>query len=215
MQARFEQYFSLCRALRERLRDRIELLCAFETEAYPEALAFTRELVERLRPDYLVGSVHHVRDVCIDFSREEYERAVAACGGLEALYCEYFDSQYALLAALRPSVVGHFDLVRIFDPDYAATLNLPEVRRRVQRNLAFIKQEELIVDFNLRGFDKSAEQYPSRPVLEQALDLGIAVVPGDDSHGVASVGRHFDRGIEVLRSLGAPLEWRKPRLLSY
>jgi histidinol-phosphatase (PHP family) len=45
--------------------------------------------------------------------------------------------------------------------------------------------------------------------------LGIAVVPGDDSHGVNSVGRNYERGIEVLRSLGHACEWQQPMLFSW
>lgn len=215
LQQRFEEYFALGRRLQAEYRGRLEILLAFETEAYAASLPWVRELVERLRPDYLVGSVHHVADICIDYSADEYARAVAACGGLEALYCSYFDAQYALLRELEPAVVGHFDLVRIFDPDFRVTLALPAVAERVRRNLDFIRDKDLILDFNLRGFHKGEEQYPCREILLEALRLGIAVVPGDDSHGVASVGKHFERGVEVLRELGAPLHWRKPARIRY
>ena len=215
LQRRFAEYFAQCRELRERYRGRLEIFAAFETEAYDSALDYVHTLLRELRPDYLVGSVHHVRGICIDYDAACYAQAVQACGGIEQLYCEYFDAQYALLSALRPAVVGHFDLVRIFDPNYAEHLALPEVARRMQRNLALMKREGMILDFNLRGFDKSGEQYPSLPVLRSALAMGVAVAPGDDSHGVASVGKHFERGVEVLRELGAPLHWRKPARIRY
>src|SRR5690606_6562191 len=96
-----------------------------------------------------------------------------------------------------------------------STLALPSVAQRVQRNLDFIRDKDLILDFNLRGFHKGEEQYPCREILLEALRLGIAVVPGDDSHGVASVGKHFERGLEVLRELGAPLQGRKAARIRY
>ena len=40
---------------------------------------------------------------------------------------------------------------------------------RVERNLAYIAEQGFILDFNLRGFDKAIEQYPSLPVLKLAL----------------------------------------------
>lgn len=215
LQRRFEDYFAHCRELQARYRGKLEIFTAFETEAYAGSLEYVNELVARLRPDYLVGSVHHVRGICIDYDAASWRQAAEACGGIDALYEEYFEAQYALLRALRPAVVGHFDLVRIFDPAYASRLAAPRLAALVRRNLEFMGQEGLILDCNLRGFDKGAEQYPSLPVLRQALALGIAVVPGDDSHGVASVGRHWERGLEVLRGLGAPLAWTKPRLYSW
>jgi histidinol-phosphatase (PHP family) len=212
LQAQFKSYFAECRLLQQRYADRIRLFTAFETETYPGSSAFVRELIAQTRPDYIVGSVHHVGDIGIDVNAELYQQATLQAGGLEALYCQYFDAQLAMLQDLRPAVVGHFDLIRIFDPDYLQTLKLPAVWSRVERNLSFIVEARLIVDFNLRGFDKSTEQYPSMPVLERALALGASIVPGDDSHGINSVGRNYDKGVALLASLGHDCQWREPRL---
>ena len=206
LQRRFEHYFRECRELQAKFRDRIEIMTAFETEAYDGAVAYTRSLVKMLKPDYLVGSVHHVRGICIDYSPELYLQAVETCGSVEQLYCEYFDAQYQLMSALTPAVIGHFDLIRIYDENYPARMTHPEIQQRINRNLAFMKQHELILDVNLRGFDKGSEQYPCLGILQTAMAMGVSMVPGDDSHGVASVGRNFDKGINVLRQLGIGLD---------
>ena len=174
-----------------------------------------KQLIAETRPDYIVGSVHHVGDIGIDETPALYAAATQKAGGLEALYCQYFDAQYTMMQDLLPAVVGHFDLIRIFDPDYLNTLEQPEVWGRIERNLAFLVREGLIMDFNLRGFDKSTEQYPSNPVLRRALELGVAIVPGDDSHGVSSVGRNYDKGVALLAGLGHPCRWAEPRLYTW
>ena len=212
---RFRTYFRECRSLQQKYSNRIDIYSAFETETYTGSSAFVRELVEELKPDYLVGSVHHVNGICIDYDQANFDEAVKGSGSLEALYQEYFDSQFEMLQDLEPSVVGHFDLIRKYDPDYLETLGKPGVWERIERNLDFISECGLILDFNLRGFDKATEQYPSMPVLEAAFELDIDVVPGDDSHGVSSVGRNYEKGVEILKSLGASLEWQKPALIQY
>lgn len=215
LQDQFKRYFAECRRLQQQFAGKIRLFCAFETETYSGSSAFVKQLVAQARPDYIVGSVHHVGDIGIDETPALYAAATARAGGLEALYCNYFDAQHAMLQDLMPAVVGHFDLVRIFDRDYLTTLQLPDVWMRIERNLAFIKQHGLIMDFNLRGFDKSTEQYPSTPVLRRALELGVSIVPGDDSHGVSSVGRNYDRGVALLAELGHSCRWTEPRLYAY
>lgn len=215
LQQRFRDYFDECRRLRQEHAADIELYTAFETEMYDGALDYIRELVNLVRPDYLVGSVHHVDGICIDFSREEYQRALEHRGSVEALYCEYFDLQYALLKALKPAVVGHFDLVRIFDDNYEATLQLPAVAERVDRNLDFMYQESLILDYNLRGLHKGNEPYPSRDILNQAVAKGVAIAPGDDSHGVASVGHRYEEALAMLAEAGVTGPWPRPRLIDY
>jgi len=212
---RFRTYFVECRRLQEKYRGKIEIFTAFETETYEGAYDFIRTLVNELKPDYLVGSVHHVDGICIDYDEVMFEEAVSLAGSSEALYSRYFDLQYDMLQVLEPAVVGHFDLIRKYDPDYLHTLSNASVWEKVERNLDFIADRELILDFNLRGFDKSSEQYPSMPVLEAAVYRDIAIVPGDDSHGVSSVGRNFDRGIDILKSLGADTDWPQPRLIDY
>ncbi len=113
-------------------------------------------------------------------------------------------------------MVGHFDLIRIFDPGYKARLLQPEVMGRIKRNLTLIKELDLIMDFNLRSLLKGADEpYISRVILQMAKDLGITVVPGDDSHGVGNVGLNMEKGIAILANLGFATAWRQPQLLTY
>ena len=121
-----------------------------------------------------------------DYSKEQYDKTVEAVGGIESLYCQYFDQQYEMIKLLKPSVVGHFDLIRIFDPGYKERLLLPEIMERIKRNLQLIYELDLIMDFNLRALLKGADEpYISRVILKMAIELGIAIVPGDDSHGLS------------------------------
>ena len=211
MRERFAEYVATGRALQERYAAHIGIYVGFETEMCTGYAPFVRRLVTEFAPDYLVGSVHHVRDLTIDASPELYAEAVAAAGGIDALYCAYFDQQYDLIATLRPAVVGHFDLVRLLDPEYPERLARPEISARITRNLREIRERGLILDFNLRALAKGqSEPYVSRPILEEARRMGIAAVPGDDSHGVDTVGLHCAEGVQVLRALGFDTEWRRP-----
>lgn len=208
---RFGKYIETCRSLQEKYASRICLFVGFETEAYRGALKYAMELRSQYKPDYIVGSVHHVNDIPFDMSPEQYVRALKSAGGYAELYTAYFDRQYELLRRLQPEVVGHFDLIRIFDPLYAAHLTLQPVWERICRNLEFIRAHGLIMDFNLKALSKGAvEPYVSAAILKQALSMGIAMVPGDDSHGVSSVGNHIEKGIEILEAMGGDTRWLRP-----
>jgi histidinol-phosphatase (PHP family) len=211
LRERFDRYFKVCKALQAQYRDRIEILAGFETEWYAGGAEYVKDLIQQYVPDYIVGSLHHVADLELDTTLEDYSAAATALGGVEALYIRYFDEQYELIETLKPAVVGHFDLVRIFDSEYASRIDVPEVRKRVTRNLELIRDLDLILDFNLAGYDKpGGEPYPSDAILKEAIDLGIALVPGDDSHGIATVGRHWEKGIAALKARDADMSWRHP-----
>ena len=211
MYGRFEQYMNECRRLQKKYASDITVYAAFETETYSGSLSLVQELREKFRPDYLLGSVHHVDDIPIDMDPAQYYRASEQAGGLDALYCRYFDLQYEMIEALSPAVVAHFDLIRIFDPDYRNRLEKPAIVERIRRNLGLIQDRNLILDFNVRSLLKGAvEPYVSRSILQQALEMSIPVVPGDDSHSIGTVGLNIDRGIAMLTEMGFDTQWRKP-----
>ena len=211
MDARFEDYFTEARGLQERHKESIRIFVAFETECYTGYEDHVKALRKRFRPDYIVGSVHHVRDIVIDGSKETYRQAAETVGGMEDLYCAYFDQQMELLEALRPEVVGHFDLIRMHDPDYHDRLETPRIKERIVRNLEKIKEIDAILDFNVRAFEKGAsEPYVTPSILKVALDLGIPCVPGDDSHRIAGVGLHLEKGIAILEQHGFSTDWPLP-----
>lgn len=207
----FGEYMATCRSLQKKYAPDIHLAVGLETETYSGAINFIQHLLAEFRPDYVVGSVHHVNDINFDFGKEQYLQATAAAGGLDALYGRYFDIQHDMITSLLPAVVGHFDLIRIFDAEYRSRLEQPEIKRKILRNLDAIHQLGLILDLNVRALYKGAtEPYISRSILKEALRLGIAVIPGDDSHGVDTVGRGISEGTALLASLGFDTNWQLP-----
>ncbi len=212
---RFGSYMRECRRLQEKYASRIVIYAAMEIETYNGYEIFVPYLVETFSPDYIVGSVHFVNNINFDYSPEMYERAVVSVGGIDELYKSYFDLQYEMIKSIHPAVVGHFDLIRIFDPDYRSRLEQAEINSKVRRNLGLIKELGLIMDFNLRALAKGADEpYITTSILKQAREFEIAVVPGDDSHGLSSVGNYMERGIRILQEHGFSTAWQKPTLLT-
>lgn len=213
LRRRFDRYVDSARRLQRKYREELRILVGFETEVYAGSLALVRELVARHQPDYIVGSVHHVNDVNFDYGPDAYMDAVRAVGSPERLYQRYFDQQYEMIRQLHPEVVGHFDLIRIYDPDYRKRLRQPGIWSRISRNLELVRELDLILDFNVRALGKGAtEPYVSEPILRLAVDLGIHLVPGDDSHGVASAGQFIATAVDLLARAGASTHWRVPDL---
>jgi histidinol-phosphatase (PHP family) len=208
---RFAAYIRTCRDLQDRCRDQIRIHVGIETETYSGSREWIRRLVATFSPDYIVGSAHHVDDMPFDTNPDAYARAAEQFGGRDALYMRYFDQQYTMIRELKPRVVGHLDIIRIFDPDYHARLVKPKIWERIQRNLELIASLGLILDFNLRPLSKGMpEPYLAPPILTAAISLGINIVPGDDSHGVSDIATHIHSGIAILRSAGSTLVWKEP-----
>lgn len=212
---RFAAYFKTLRQLQTDMADRIRIFAGTEIEACNGYLPHVQYLVAEFSPDYLVGSVHHVADICFDYSARTYQAAIQACGSVEDLYLAYFDRQFEMIDAVRPFVVGHFDLVRIHDPHYRDRVIQPEIAARIDRNLDLIKKLGLVMDLNLRPLARGErEPYPTRSILDKIRSRDIPMVPGDDSHGVTQAGNHVNTGIHLLEQMGFDRQWPVPRLLN-
>lgn len=210
-QARFCEYISLCRELQFKYRKDIRIFVGFETDAWSGYQDHVGLLVERHRPDYYVGSVHVVADVFFESGKDNYWKLVEQLGGIEELYKSYFDLQYQMIAAIKPAVVGHFDVIRRKDPDSQATMQKQEVIARIRRNLLLIKQLGLALDLNVSQYRKGdSEPCPGQAVLREAIRLGVKIVPGDDAHSVSQVGSGMEEGLRLLKRLGGTLKWSWP-----
>ncbi len=212
---RFEAYFLTIRRLQQKYGSRIKIFAGMETETYASYAAHVKNLILRFKPDYIVGSVHHVNDICFDYCKEDYDHVVSLCGSHKALYHRYFDLQQDMILTLKPFVVGHLDLIRIFDPDYEKRLTVPSIREKIIRNLSLIKSLGLVLDFNLRPLKRGEkEPYLTASIRETAREMEIPLVPGDDSHGVAEAGGHVKRAIDILTEEGFDTDWPDPVLMT-
>ncbi|KAI0106171.1 Polymerase/histidinol phosphatase-like protein [Nemania sp. FL0031] len=127
----------------------------------------------------------------------------------ESMYERYYDQQYEMLVALRPRIVGHFDLVRLMSADPARDVRRwPGVWARIERNLSFVASYGGWLECNSSALRKGlAEPYPCRPIAEKWLSLGGKFTLSDDSHGIAQLGTNYGRALDFLSSLDVTTLW--------
>lgn len=204
---RFESYIIKCKSLKNKYKDKIKIFVGFETETYSGYEKFIPALVKRYSPNYFVGSVHHINDLGFDSSKDHYKKAIDSCGSIIDFYKAYFDKQYEMFLKIKPQVAGHFDLVRIFDRDYEKRLKEKSIIKRIDRNLEVMKEYKIIMDYNQRALLKGMkEPYPTSSILKKAIDHGIMIVPGDDSHDIKSVGFKINSSTDYLLDQGVKFD---------
>jgi histidinol-phosphatase (PHP family) len=201
----------LCRKafpqVRQRYQRRIDLLLGLETDALPEA-GFVERMNE-LRADhqveYLVGSVHQVRDIPIDAEREDYQRAASLCGGPEALELAYYELQARLIDELRPEIVAHFDLIRRHSP---AEEPSRRVRKAIRQNLERVAGLDLLLEVNASPVRAGEGMpFPSVEILREARRLGVKITFADDAHATHEVGRGLEHCAAAAAKAGYQTFW--------
>lgn len=164
----FDDFLVEAERVRDAYASQIKLLIGFESEwIRPSTHQLIQSIFTKYTFDFFMGSIHHCHTVPIDFDRATYEKAREAAGGSdEKLFEDYFDEQYEMLQALRPPVVGHFDLIRLLSDHRDADFEgMKGVWERMQRNLEYIASYGGALELNSAGLRKGlAEPYPCSPV---------------------------------------------------
>ncbi len=200
----FARYAETVFALAEEFADRLTVLRGMEAEVVP-ADRYAELMLgyrQRFSFDYLVGSVHYVDEMPIDNTAAQFEEAIEAFGGLEGLGIRYYHTIAEMTAALKPEVVGHFDIIRKLGHAFGDVAT-PAIRAAAGEALEVVRQHGAILDLNTAGLRKGlATPYPDAWVLGLARDMNIPFALGDDSHAPEQVGAGFHEGREYLLSHG-------------
>jgi histidinol-phosphatase (PHP family) len=199
----FAAYTARAFELRGRYADRIELVVGFETERLPPDgwAARMRELRASAPFEYVVGSVHDVDGVYVDYAAEQTAQLAERLGGRDALHARYFDAVTDMVETLRPEIVGHIDLVRKFDGPAAGFTSA--VQPHIERALEAVAACGAALDVNCGAFRRGLSPvYPLPDLLARAARMGIPVTLGDDSHGVSSVGVGLDASLRAIADAG-------------
>ncbi|KAI9489809.1 Polymerase/histidinol phosphatase-like protein [Zychaea mexicana] len=194
LNTQFEQFHAHARQLVKKYSGQIDLIVGTEIEfIHTQYAEYIREI--RSKVDYVVGSLHHVGSVPIDFSPELYKVALERYGDIASLFSAYFDEQYEMLVRVQPEVVGHFDLVRIFaSSEEQQTLSQPDIWNKVKRNIDYIVRYGGIFEINSRAWKKGLrDAYPCRDVIKYIQEKGGHFTLSDDCHGPQDVGMHYDK----------------------
>lgn len=148
----------------------IKLLIGIEIDwIRPSSLGVIQTLLGKYPFDLFIGSVHHVHTIPIDYDKKMYfEAREKSDGSDERLAEDYFDLQYEMLMALKPPVVGHFDLIRLLSDDPEASfVQWTCVWQKILRNLDFIVNYGGLVELNSAGLRKGmSEPYPKAEICK-------------------------------------------------
>ncbi|KNC75616.1 hypothetical protein SARC_11864 [Sphaeroforma arctica JP610] len=193
----FTQYVRTARSMQRSAADRITLLVGLESEY---TCAADLETVARLRKthslDFIVGSVHHVEGIPIDFDDDCFQRAEALLGSTEAVFLRYFDHQYEVIQHLKPEVLGHFDVVRLLRPGTPIT---EDVWAAIRRNVKLAIETGCLFEVNASGLRKGlAGAYPLPDIMHYIVQQGAKFTISDDSHSAEQVATHYAQLKEYL-----------------
>lgn len=164
----FDAFLDEAHRLKCQFASQITLLIGLETEFITEAdLDYLDALLKKVGPrvEYIVGSIHHVYGIPIDFDQATFHKALHL-ETQEGFLSAYFDAQYRLLERFHPEIIGHFDLCRLYNPELLFA-DYPAASTKMERNIKYAIEYGALFELNAAAFRKGWDTaYPGRDVVE-------------------------------------------------
>jgi len=234
----FENSFALkeknlpayCRAIRELQKKyaspssavkNIEVLLGIEIDFIPGMTVPFDELRLKYRFDYVIGSVHLIRDPGGDalWFIDGPEIAIYDDGiqkifggdGRKAVTA-YYRQMQQMIQGEKPDIVGHLDKVKMYNRGRYFSETDAWYIKLVDETLDLVSGCGAVVEVNTRGLYKkrSDSLFPGPDVLKNILKRNIPVTISSDAHKPEELSFLFEECRQQLRSLG----FKSQRVLS-
>lgn len=188
-----EEYKRTVTALKEKYKDKIEVLLGIEQDyySYTEAKGY----------DYIIGSVHFVKTedgfFAIDENLEDMRSHLKYFDNDIYNFVEkYYETVADVVDKTNCDIIGHFDLITKFNGDdllfdekngrYIAAYQ-KAARRLIKTGKPF----EINTSALYRGLKKDV--YPSKDIVDYLRSLGAEFILSSDAHKKENIARLFDK----------------------
>jgi histidinol-phosphatase (PHP family) len=209
---------------RDNAVDDIDAYCAFVREETDLRLGIEadfiagrddrmRSLLEERDWDYVIGSVHFLRDQAVD--HPDYDVWDHRAHEPERVWRQYFETLGEAATSGMFDVLAHPDLVKVWGADRPRPEG--DLRRFYDLAMEGIAASGVAVEVSTAGLRKPVgEIYPDRAFLEMVVDAGNPIALSSDAHLPDQLGFGYERALELLDQLGvreiAVFERRERRL---
>ncbi len=183
------------------VREDTDLRLGIEADFVRGAEDRTANLLEAHDFDYVVGSVHFLREHSLDTD----DHSVWGSGrSAEEIWREYFTTLGEAARSGLFDILAHPDLVKVWgSADRQRPLPEGDLRRYYELALDGIAESGIAIEVSTAGLRKRAQEiYPARAFLEMCLEVGAPVALSSDAHRPEDVGADYDRALELLESVG-------------
>ncbi|HEY8638471.1 MAG TPA: histidinol-phosphatase [Solirubrobacteraceae bacterium] len=190
--------------------DDLDAYCAFVREETDLRLGIEADFVagrdERMAEllaarewDYVIGSVHFLRDEAVDQS--DWDVWDHGRASPDSVWTRYFETLGEAARSGLFDILAHPDLVKVWGRERP----WPEgdLRRFYDLAMDGIAESDVAIEVSTAGLRKPVgEIYPSVPFLEMCVEAGRPLTLSSDAHVPDELGFGYDRALELLEGLG-------------
>ena len=201
---RTAQYKATIAKLKAEYKGKVDILCGIEWDQFSDD--------KRIGYDYWIGSVHYLRGAVtgkyyeIDFRKQDLQDCINADFGGDALAAvEAYFRSVAEVAALKPDILGHVDLIKKLNRDGSFfDENSDRYRAAALGALEAAKAADCILEVNtgavFRGYRD--DFYPSQWLLGEWSRMGGKVIITADAHSTDCLTFGYEEAARQIKAAG-------------
>ncbi|MCX6269080.1 MAG: histidinol-phosphatase [Bacteroidetes bacterium] len=214
-------YCNTVLSLREQLSDttnpyflpKIDLFLGMEADYIPGVGHSFSHFLENYPLDYIIGSVHLVRNSSssnlwfIDGpDPATYDDGLTGLfgGDIRRGVTAYYNQVNEMLATCKMDIVGHLDKIKMHNGGRYFQETDPWYIGLINETLDMVKQSGAIVEVNTRGLYKKRcdSLFPGPAILKKIHALKIPVIITSDAHKPGEITMLFNETAELLAGIG-------------
>lgn len=182
------------------VREQTDLKLGIEADFIPGREDRMGNLLDAREWDYVVGSVHFVRDHAVDMPGD-WDVWTTSFDSPEKVWRRYFETLGECARSGLFDILAHPDLVKVWGRDRPRPDG--DLRRFYELAVEGIAESGVAVEVSTAGLRKPVgERYPAEPFLELLLEAGCPVALSSDAHLPEHVGWDYEQTVEWLTGFG-------------
>lgn len=181
------------------VREETDLRLGIEADFVPGREDRIASFLEAREWDYVVGSVHFLREDAVDMAGDwdVWGRGEPA----ERVWRRYFETVAEAARSGLYDVMAHPDLVKVWGGERPTPEGDP--RRWYEPAVEGFLDGGVAVEVSTAGLRKPVgEIYPSRAFLEMVADAGLPVALSSDAHVPDDLGHRYEEAVALLEEVG-------------
>ncbi|SDL91744.1 histidinol-phosphatase [Halarsenatibacter silvermanii] len=177
----------------------LEINIGIEFEYIPGREGEIEEILHDYPLEYSIGSVHQINGWEFDNPEYKFKFEELSYRQLENTYQEYFNIVKKSVESDLFDIVGHLELLKIFD--YSID-DRREILDMVDPVLKALTDTDTALEINTNGLNKPiGELFPALDILKQADNYGVRMVYSSDAHAPERTGENFEFVDNILKIL--------------
>src|SRR4051812_36750181 len=181
------------------VREETDLRLGIEADFVPGREDRMANLLEPYEWDYVIGSVHFLRDYAVDMpgAFDVWGRGESP----EKVWRRYFETVAEAARSGLYDIMAHPDLVKV----WGGTRPAPDgdLRRYYEPAVEAFAEADVAVEVSTAGLRKPVKEiYPARPFLEMVVEAGCPIALSSDAHVPEDLGFGYEQALELLDDVG-------------